>query len=296
LIVSACSLFETNDQHAFFAVGRIAQNFKTLRKDETNIRIFRRSDAAPPQYVKSKRCSITMRVSVLTLSIASAFLAQILAPQCYANESGWLLNQESLLHGRCVTCLSASGIKVDYKKGYTLVMAAPEWKPVSYNARSKLYYTATVTQYIVKMTQTLMVSGVFGTDNEHWGKPQSCLLNGNPAVKYHFLDKKPRARVKEADCWFSSEVPVSQAVSDMQTGINHVPHIPYALIQIVAHTNVGDEGHILLHTTLCKKVVVPSGTYSYPKGYRLVGDPVQVVMGDIGKDIMDDMIESPVNR
>jgi hypothetical protein len=70
----------------------------------------------------------------LFIGLLLAAIAQVFVLRCYAaNESGWLLNQESLLHGKCVTHVSASGLKVDYKHGYTFVMAAPAWTPTSYS-------------------------------------------------------------------------------------------------------------------------------------------------------------------
>jgi hypothetical protein len=228
-----------------------------------------------------------------------AMFAQTFVPQCRANESGWFLERESALNGKSVTRVSASGYMIDYPtKGYTFVMSAPEWKPTNYNKASKIYYKGTVTEYIVKMTHSLMVGGIHDIDSEHWSKPQTCLLDGKRAVKYVFRAKNPDATVKVAECWFATEIPVAPAVSELEAGIDRVPREPHLLIRLVFHkfSSASDQGHIIIETKLCKKMDIAPNTYACPKGYRFVSGPVEVVMGNIGKDVIDEIIDTPVHH
>jgi len=238
-------------------------------------------------------------MSVATIffkALALAIVAQIVVPQCYANESGWFLDQKSPLNGGAVLHVSATGIKIEYNHGYTFVMSAPEWNPVAYTDSSKIYCKSSIRDYLVKITHSLMVSGLQDIDSDNWSRPQPCLLDGRPTVKYTYRAKRPETRVQAAECWFSTEIPVSKGIAEMSTGLNRTPRDPHLLIRYILHKSVGDQGTVVVDTAQMKKCTIPPDCYSYPRNYRLVNDPVQVVMGNVGQDIMDEIIQSPIHH
>jgi hypothetical protein len=231
------------------------------------------------------------------IGLLLAAVVQVFVLRCYAaNESGWFLNQDSPLHGGAILHVSATGVKIEYKHGYTFVMSAPEWTPVAYTDSSKIYCKSSIRDYLVKMTHSLMVSGLQDIDSENWSRPQPCLLDGRPTVKYTYRAKRPETRVQAAECWFSTEIPVSRALAEISTGLNRTPRDPHLLIRYILHKSVGDHGIVVIETAQMKKCIIPPNCYSYPKNYRFVSNPVQVVMGNVGQDIMDEIIQSPIHH
>jgi hypothetical protein len=226
------------------------------------------------------------------MSLLLAVVAQVSARECYAKESGWSFTQANMVSGNCTGFVSASGCKLIFQKqGYTFLLAAPEWKAVVYNDRSKVYFKTTVKDYIAKVTRTMTVSGFEDIDSALWVKEKSCLLNGKPAVKYVYRAKKIGAAVKAAECWFSEEITVPPAFSELSTGLNRTPRNTHMLVRLVHHHRADDIGKVMIDTTLSKKVVVPADCYSYPKNYRLTDNHMEVVMGNVAKQYIDEILK-----
>jgi len=219
------------------------------------------------------------------------------APKCVAGEQAWSINQESATSGKVVVHLNARGVRLDYKSGYSFLMAAPQWKPIAFNDKCKIYFTtSSITEYLEKLTSMVLLDWSHEIDSNSWGKAQACMLDGRPALKFSFRAKKPGGRVKAAECWFAKDIPVAPALSEFTTGYRRVPREPHLLIQYICHLQPGNEDIKVVRTTLCKEVTIPSNTFVAPKGYRLVRDPMQVSMGSDGQEMLDDIIREPIHR
>jgi hypothetical protein len=223
-----------------------------------------------------------------------AFLLMILSlgspNECRANESGWLVNDKSPAFGKVSSYISPTGIKSTYNnQGYVIVTAAPEWKVVVYNDDSKTYFKTTIKDYARELTSAYAAVGLHDIDVRLWSKPQTCLFNGRAALKYTYRAKKADAFVQSAECWFAKDVPVPTAFAQFSAEINRVPCDPHLLLRLVRHRAGDSAGDVTVDVKSVTKTTIPPNCYSYPKNYRLADNFLQVEMGNLGKDLIDEM-------
>jgi hypothetical protein len=230
-------------------------------------------------------------VTIFFKALALAILAQVLIPPCNANQSGWFLDQRNPINGPSLGYVSAKGCKfVHQKQGYTFVTSAPDWQAVVFNDDSKIYFKTTPKDYVIKLTQTIAVSGSQYIDTALWIKAPPCLLNGRPAVKYVYHAKKAGANPQTAECWFSKDIPVPPVLAELASGIERVPLEPHMLVRLVHHKAPG-WNRIMLDTAVAKKVTIPPDCFSYPKDYRLAKNHMEVVMGGLGQEVIDQIVK-----
>jgi hypothetical protein len=221
-----------------------------------------------------------------------AMFAQTFVLQCYANEPGWRVTQLDEMCGKSIGYISPSGAKFVYKnQGYTFVTGAPEWKAVIYNEKSKIYFKTTIKNYLEELSRSTVVSGIHDVDPTLWVKAGPCMLEGRRCVKYVYHAKKPNAAVKTAECWFCEEIPDSPQVSEFIARLDLIPPLRCLPLRLVHHFVEGDSGHVVIRTFSCEKIAIPSDCYSYPKDFRLASNIMQVAMGDLGKEMIEQVLK-----
>jgi len=226
------------------------------------------------------------------IGLLIALVAQTFVLQCYASESGWKVTQMGALCGRSIGYISLSGAKFVYlTQGYTFVIGAPEWNAVTYNEKCKIYSKTTINDYYEKLSRGTVISGLHDVDPTLWVKAGPCMLDGRRCLKYTYRAKKPNAAVKTAECWVCEEIPYSQQVADFIAKLDRIPPVRFMPLRLVHHFVEGDSGHVVVRTIACEKIVIPPDCYSYPKGFRRANNFMEVVMGDIGKAILDDVLK-----
>jgi hypothetical protein len=224
----------------------------------------------------------------LFLGLVLSAILQISTSECRADELGWKLDQTSHLTGDSITYVCTRGARTEFKKqGYTLITCAPEWKAFFFNDDSKLYYKTTLKDYVEKITHTTNVSGSNDVDTTGWVKTTPRILNGKKLEHYTYTAKNEFAEVKTAECWFSPEIPLAPPVAKLIEDINRTPPNSHMVIQIIYRFNNDHIGTTIIDTKSAERVQIPAGMFAYPKNYRPASNYMQVVMGKLGRTVMD---------
>jgi len=221
-------------------------------------------------------------------------VAAAMASRCAANESGWLLNQKSRITGECKLYISASGIKIVYEKqGYCFVSSAPDWQAVIYSDKNKIFYRTTLEDHAAQMTRGMKIGGNNDIDAALWKKAEPCMLNGYKTTRYVYRAKKIDAEIDWAECWSSDEIQVAKPLAQYISQVNHTPCNGHLSIRFIEHYR-GDikKKAPRISTTNVEKITIPVGCYSWPKNYRQAASYMQVVMGEAGAEVLDDMYKS----
>jgi len=229
-----------------------------------------------------------MKSGQLILGLVLSAILQISTSECRAEELGWKLIQKSHLTGDSITYVCTKGARTEFKKqGYTLITCAPEWKAFFFNEDSKLYYKTTLKDYVEKITHTTNVSGSCDVDKSGWVKTAPSILNGKKLEHYTYTAKNEFAEVKTAECWFSPEISLAPPVAKLVEDINRTPPNSHMVIRVIYRLNNDHIGTMIIDTKSAERVQIPAGMFAYPKNYLLASNYMQVVMGKLGKAVMD---------
>jgi hypothetical protein len=189
---------------------------------------------------------------------------------------------------------------VNKKVGCTLVTRAPKWNVILYNDKTKVYYSATLKEWMGEAEHKAQAKDKVQPKKDNSVPPRkvgSGSIAGIRAVQYIVNNPDAFPDAKRTELWMSNDMEVPNQLTQIlgrAYGVNlgNISGFPLRF----SYIDFKGKRTVLLNTLKTQAQVIPSVSFNYPAHYKRVENELLVVMDENNKETLNSFLNDPASQ